>query len=180
MNLPERVETERLLLRWPTDADAEEIFARYASDPVVTRYLLWPPHRTVEETREFLRKKDAEREKLGGKSWLLILRSSGVLLGSIGCRRVETHVLQFGYCLAHDSWGKGYATEATRAMVKVWLDIPSIWRVQAFCDPANVASARVLERAGLTYEGTLRKYVLSPNLDNELRDAHLYAQVRVR
>jgi ribosomal-protein-alanine N-acetyltransferase len=107
MNLPDRVETERLLLRWPMDADAGEIFARYASDPVVARFLLWPPHRTVEDTREFLQKKDAEREQMGGKNWLLISKSSGVLLGSIGCRRVEQHVLQFGYCLAQDSWGNG-------------------------------------------------------------------------
>jgi RimJ/RimL family protein N-acetyltransferase len=180
LDLPERVETERMLLRWATETDAAEIFARYASDPIVTRFLLWPPHQTVDDTRDYLQRKVADLEKLGGANWLMFLKASGSLLGSIGCRRVEPHVLQFGYCLAQDSWGHGYATEATRVMVKIWLEIPAIWRVQAFCDPENVASAKVLERAGLTREGTLRRYVPSPNLDNQLRDAHLYAQVKDR
>jgi [ribosomal protein S5]-alanine N-acetyltransferase len=178
LNFPEEVETERLRLRWPTEADAEEIFARFASDPEVTRYMLWKPHRSVEDTYAFLRKRDTDPVIAGGQRWLLRLKTTGLLLGMIGCRRIEPHVLQFGYCLARDSWGQGYATEATRAMVPIWIALPEIERVQAFCDPTNVASAKVLERSGLQYEGTLRRYVVSPNFDNEARDARLYAAVK--
>lgn len=180
LNFPEEVETERLRLRWPTEADAEEIFARYASDPEVTRYMLWQPHQTVEDTLAFLRQWDNDPVVAGGQRWLLRKKTTGLLLGMIGCRRIEPHILQFGYCLARDSWGQGYATEATRAMVSHWIALPEIERVQALCDPTNVASAKVLERSGLAYEGTLRRYVVSPNFSNEARDARLYAVVKER
>lgn len=178
LNYPEEVETERLRLRWPTEADAEEMFTRYASDPEVTRYMLWLPHQSVEDTLAFLRKRSTDPVIAGGQRWLLRLKTTGLLLGLIGCRRVEPHILQFGYCLARDSWSQGYATEATRAMVQIWIALPEIERVQAFCDPTNLASAKVLERSGLEYEGTLRRYVVSPNLNNEARDARLYAAVK--
>lgn len=177
MEFPERVETERLILRSPTEADAEELFARCTSDPVVTRYLLWPAHQSVAETRAFIgtRVTDAGIEYRG---WLLRLKSNGMIVGSIGCRRIEPHVLQSGYYIAQAEWGNGYATEATSAMVPIWLTDPGIWRVQAFCDPENVASAKVLSKAGLKLEGTLRRYILSPNMGPEPRDGFLFAAVK--
>jgi RimJ/RimL family protein N-acetyltransferase len=86
--------------------------------------------------------------------------------------------VQFGYCYARDAWGHGYATEAARAMVPIWLSEPTVWRVQAFCDPQNIASARVLEKAGLTLEGTLRKHAMKPNVSDVPCDARCYAIVR--
>jgi [ribosomal protein S5]-alanine N-acetyltransferase len=174
MIFPERLETERLLLRWPTAADAADIFARYASDPVVTKYLTWPPHKFVDDTLAFLEKRRTDDTIF---NWLVILRNGGQLLGSIGCQ-VENHIVQFGYCYARDAWGRGYATEAARAMVPNWLSNPAIWRVQAFCNPENLASIRVLEKAGLTYEGTLRKHAMTPNVRSAPSDARCYAIVR--
>ena len=55
---------------------------------------------------------------------------------------------------------------------------PSIWRVQAFCDVENRASVRVLEKSGLTLEGTLRRYMVLPNLGDIPRDLCCYAKVR--
>ena len=178
MNFPERVETERLLLRWQRESDAAEMFARYTSDPEVTRYLTWGPHRSVDETVAFLRQRESELPPGHTFNWLIFPRAGGPLIGSIGCRRVDGHVVQFGYCLARDCWGQGYATEAAQAMVRVWLEEPAIWRVQAFCDLVNVASSRVLEKAGLTREGTLRKYIMTPNLSDVPCDVHCYARVR--
>ena len=177
MTWPERIETERLVLRWTQESDAEEIFARYATDPDVVRYLLWKPHKSVEETRAWIRGRVADREAGLTFNWLLLLRESGQILGSIGCS-VDKHVVQFGYCLGRDAWNKGYATEAAQTLVPLWLSTSGIWRVQAYCDLENVASARVLEKAGLTSEGTLRRYAISPNLSDEPRDVLMYARVR--
>jgi RimJ/RimL family protein N-acetyltransferase len=174
MPYPKRIETERLLLRWSTAADAEEIFARYANDPVVTKYLSWSPHKSIRDTRAFLETRRADQ---GIFNWLVFLRDDFQLLGSIGCQAAK-HVVQFGYCYAADAWGRGYATEAAQRMVQVWLENPTVWRVQAFCDPENVASAHVLEKAGLTYEGTLRKCTIAPNLGPVPRDVRCYAIVR--
>jgi [ribosomal protein S5]-alanine N-acetyltransferase len=62
--------------------------------------------------------------------------------------------------------------------VPLWLAAPSVWRVQAYCDPENGASARVLEKAGLVREGLLRRYIVTPNLGDEPRDVYVYALVR--
>jgi RimJ/RimL family protein N-acetyltransferase len=177
MTFPEQVKTERLGLRWPTEADAEAIFSRCASDPVVTRHLTWRPHQSIDDTLEYLRSRIADRELGKVFNWLIFLQSTGQMLGSIGCG-VTQHAVQFGYYLALDAWGHGYMTEAARTMVQVWLAEPAIWRVTAYCDLENGASARVLEKAGLVREGMLRKYFRAPNLNDELRDVYLYAKVK--
>jgi len=82
------------------------------------------------------------------------------------------------YLLDSRQWGKGYATEAARAIVEWAFSVPVIRRVWATCDTQNVASARVLEKAGLQLEGTLRRAIVRPNLGNEPRDAFIYARVR--
>jgi RimJ/RimL family protein N-acetyltransferase len=174
---PDQVETERLQLRWSTEADAELIFNRCAQDPQVTHYLSWRPHKSIDDTLDFLRSRIADRALGKVFNWLIFLKSTGQLIGSIGCG-VDGHAVQFGYYLATDAWGHGYMTEAARAMVRVWLAEPAIWRVTAHCDLENVASARVLEKAGLVREGTHRKYFRAPNMNEELRDVYLYAQVK--
>jgi ribosomal-protein-alanine N-acetyltransferase len=177
MPFPNEIQTKRLRLHRPVEADAEEIFARYATDPEVTRYLSFEPHRSLDDTLAFLRKTALRRQEDKGHEWLIRSRVSDQLLGSIGWGRCECRV-QFGYCLARDAWGHGYATEAASEIVNVALAEPTIWRVEATCDTEHVASARVLEKAGLTFEGTLRRYTVLPNLGDVPRDMRCYAKVR--
>jgi RimJ/RimL family protein N-acetyltransferase len=108
--------------------------------------------------------------------FLIFSRSSGQLLGSVG-GAIEKHRMQFGYCLARDAWGHGYATEAARAFVVAALEIPEIGRIQAFCDVENRASAHVLEKIGLEREGTLRRYMVLPNMGDAPRDVHCFAKI---
>jgi len=165
------------MLRWPVEADAEEIFARYAHDPEVTRYISWRPHQSIEETLEFLKKAAVARQEGRGYPWLIRLRESRALLGMIGLR-TEGHIAHLGYVLARDAWGHGYATEAAQAVVAEVQRNKSVWRIEAFCDVENAASARVLERTGLSFEGTLRRELVLPNWGDVPRDAHSYALVR--
>jgi [ribosomal protein S5]-alanine N-acetyltransferase len=177
MNLPHELLTDRLQLRPPTLDDAEEVFARYSHDPAVSKYLCWTPHESVDDTHEYL-SRTVEANALGASAGYLIrLRESSELLGSIG-GVVQGSRVQFGYCLARDAWGCGYATEAARAFVEAVIAEPSIWRVQAYCDTENQPSARVLEKAGLTLEGTLRRFMVLPNCGDEPRDLLCYAKVR--
>jgi RimJ/RimL family protein N-acetyltransferase len=174
---PHEIITERLLIRRPSEADAEQMFARYSHDVEVARYLSWKPHRSIEDTLEYVRLRLGDNTQGLSTNYLILCRESGQLLGSIGGRN-KVPLVEFGYCLARDSWGRGYATEAARAFVAEALGQPEIWRVQAFCHVENHASARVLEKAGLTFEGTLRRYMVLPNLGEEPRDMKCYAQVR--
>lgn len=172
-----QITTDRLLLRPPTEADAEKIFARYGQDAEVCRYKSWTPHRTIDDTLEFLRRIVSDNAEGRSMGFLIFSRDSGELLGSVG-GAIEKHRMQFGYCLARDAWGNGFATEAARAFLAAAFELPSLWRVQAFCDLENLASARVLEKAGLEREGILRRYMVMPNLGDEPRDLYCYAKAR--
>jgi ribosomal-protein-alanine N-acetyltransferase len=177
MKFPEELLTPRLLLRPPTEADCEEIFTRYAHDPQVTQYLSWRPHKSVADTIEFRRKSSVDVEAGRVFPWLIRSSETRNVLGMIGLR-IDGHTVHLGYCLARDAWRQGFATEAASAVVAVAMNEPSIWRLQALCDLENRASARVLEKFGLTFEGTLRRYMVLPNLSDTPRDVHCYAKSR--
>jgi RimJ/RimL family protein N-acetyltransferase len=180
MKLPECLLTERLRLRPPTEADAEQMFARYAQDAEVCRYMNWTPHQSIDDTREYLRRIVKANDVGSSADYLIFSRASCELIGSVGGRLIDTQptLMQFGYCLARDGWGHGLATEAARAFGGAVMGEPTIWRLQAFCDVENRASARVLEKAGLAFEGTLRRYMVLPNLGDAPRDMLCYAKVR--
>jgi [ribosomal protein S5]-alanine N-acetyltransferase len=174
---PDALITDRMRLRPPTEADAEQMYARYSADPRVVRYLSWTPHRSVGDTREYLHQKLQVDAASSWAGYLIFSRDTDDLLGAVG-GQIQNTLLQFGYCLARDAWGMGFATEAARVFVAAAIDQPTIWRVQAFCDLENRASARVLEKCGLKLEGTLRRYMVLPNLGTAPRDVYCYAAVR--
>ena len=177
MHPPERIPTERLVLRKPRMEDASVLFERYACDPEVTRYLVWKPHKSLQETEQFLR--TCEQLWRAGRdyTYAITLREDDNLIGMFSLHPM-TVKLEVGYALAHPYWGKGYMTEALRTVIAWALKQPDIYRVQAFCDVENMASARVMEKAGMTREGRLRRFVLHKNISDEPRDAYLYAVVR--
>ena len=112
MKASERLETARLVLRRPAVKDVKTMFARYASDPDVTRFLGWPRHQSTADTRKFLRFSDAEWHHWPAGPYLVSSRETGALLGSTGLSFETPYRAVTGYALAKDSWGHGYATEA--------------------------------------------------------------------
>ena len=172
---PEVVETSRLRLRRPRQSDAEEIFARYSSDPEVTRFIGWPMHHSVAETRSFLEYCDAEWSRWPCGPYLMLGREDGRLLGGTGLAFETSYRAATGYVLAKDAWGRGYATEALSAMVGVARNC-GVRRLYAFCHHEHRASARVLEKCGFAREGVLRAHLLFPNLITvEPQDVACYA-----
>ena len=177
MIVEQEILTPRLRLRPPALADAEQIFARYGQDVEVCRYMSWTPHRSIEDTVAFLQRITADNAEGRSVGWMISLRESGELLGSVG-GAIEKFRMQFGYCLARDAWGHGFATEAASAFLTAAWQNPAIIRIQAFCDVENRPSARVLEKIGLKREGTLRRYMVLPNIGELPRDVYCYAQIR--
>jgi ribosomal-protein-alanine N-acetyltransferase len=174
---PERVETDRLVLRRPRIADAQAVFNRYACDRDVTRYLGWPRHESVAETSAFLAFSDAEWEKWPAGPYLLELRGHGRLVGGTGLGFETAHRASTGYVLAKDAWGKGYATEALQAIVGIARDV-GVRRLYAHCHVAHQPSSRVLEKCGFLCEGTLRQYAEFPNLSpGESSDVLCYSLI---
>jgi [ribosomal protein S5]-alanine N-acetyltransferase len=173
---PEVIDLRRLRLRRPRLSDASAIF-EYASDPEVARYADWPIASNLESVMELLRGRESAWKAGSEFYWVLTLLSRDQAIGGIACS-VSGHAAEFGFHLSRRFWSQGYATEASRAVVEWVFSVPSLWRLVATCDTENTASARVLEKAGLTLEGPLRRAIVRPNLSSEPRDAFLYSKVR--
>jgi RimJ/RimL family protein N-acetyltransferase len=175
--LPDRFETTRLMLRPIAANDAPAIFTGYAQDPDVVRFLIWRPHRGLFETEAYIARcmaAPADRSR----TYVLIGRAVGRLLGAFELRRPEPHRFDCGYVLARAEWGQGLMTEVLAEVTGWAMRQDGIWRVGAGCDVENHASARVMEKAGLEREGILRRWIIHPNISSEPRDWFSYAKVR--
>lgn len=165
------------MLRRGAIDDATALFETYASDPQATRYLSWRTHESVFETEEFLEEADARWERGQEYSWVLVTRAGDHRIGMLGAVP-GMHGVEIGYVLGRDWWGRGLAVEAVDA-VAGWLRAqPAVFRVWAYCALEHRRSSRVLERAGLPYEATLRRWITLPNLADEPHDALIHAWVR--
>lgn len=163
MNGPELVETQRLILRKPCMADADAIFARYASDAEVTKYVAWMRHQSLDDTKAFLRFSESEWSRWPAGPYLIESRSVGQLLGSTGFGFESRSAAMTGYVFARDSWGQGYATEALTAIIAIARSL-KVLRLYAFCHPENKASIRVLEKCAFVWEERLDRFLEFPNL----------------
>jgi RimJ/RimL family protein N-acetyltransferase len=177
MEWPETIRTGRLLLRRPVEADASAIFDGYAQDQEVVRYLVWRPHTSIAQTREYLAQCHAGWIAGTDLTWALTLHGDDRLVGMIAIRP-RGYKNDIGYVLARTHWGRGLMGEAGRAIVELAFTDPAVYRVWAVCDVDNHASARVLEKIGMTREGLLRRWIIHPNLSDEPRDSLCYSRVR--
>jgi RimJ/RimL family protein N-acetyltransferase len=178
---PETIETPRLLLRRPRPGDAEAIFTRDSADPEVTRYVGWPAHKSVEDTRGFLAFSDGHWQQWPAGAYLAWSCQDGRLPGSTGLLFETPLRAMTGYVFARDAWGRGYATEALAAMVDV-ARAAGVLRLFALCHAAHRPSfptkLRVLETCGFSLEGTLRRYVEFPSLKpGDPQDVLCYATI---
>jgi ribosomal-protein-alanine N-acetyltransferase len=168
--------TARLLLRPFNDADANALFALHSSGYVL-RYWDAPPWSERERAERFIaacREMAAE----GSGARLAIERvSDGAFIGWCGLARWDPDYrsASMGYCLDDAAWGRGYATEAARALLQWAFDTLDLNRVQAETDTRNAASARVLEKLGFVREGTLREDCI---VNGEVSDSWVYGLIR--
>jgi ribosomal-protein-alanine N-acetyltransferase len=153
------------------------LYEHYARDAEVARYMTWRPHRQLSETEEFLERGEAGWSSGSAFLWSLWLKSDGGLAGVIEAR-VDRHSVNLGYALCRRLWRQGLMSEALDFVARWSLAQPAIFRVWATCDVENLASARLLERAGMQREGILRRWIVHPNLDAEPRDCFCYALVK--
>jgi RimJ/RimL family protein N-acetyltransferase len=155
------LETDRLILRELSLDDFEAVHA-YGSDPEVVEHVPWGPN-TEPVTWAFLenalRKIAADPRQ--DFMYAVVAKDTGRLIGSVGIY-TDGHQGMLGYAYAREAWGHGYATEAALAMIGMAFDVLLLRRVWASCDPDNTASARVLQKCGMTLEGRLRD-------DNDIR-----------
>ena len=148
------LETERLVLRpWRPGQDAEAVYA-YASIEDAARYMLFVRHASIADAEAFLESTRASPEH----AYAITLRETGQLVGGCGITPVPAHSKgEFGYILHPDYWGRGLATEAARRLIRYGFEDLGLNRIYARADVRNPASTRVMAKAGMTQEGTLRE-----------------------
>jgi RimJ/RimL family protein N-acetyltransferase len=171
------LETERLVLRRPRVSDEPAVFARYASDPEVTRYMAFPTHRSLDDTHAFVQWSDGVWARWPQAGPLLVFARDGVtLFGGAGIVNDTAEQAQIGYVLARDAWGRGYATEALLASVEM-ARAAGVRRLEAGVHVDHPASCHVLEKAGFVRERIRAGRPADfPNLPPAAtRDAALYA-----
>ena len=153
------IETERLILRRFRVEDAEDMYRNWASDPEVTAFLTWQPHESVECTRELLTAWEKEYEDGGCFQWALELKEIGQAIGSISVVKLNEKVngAEIGYCMSRAYWGREIMPEALRAVLNFLFDEVGVDRAEARHDLRNPKSGRVMSKAGMIYEGTLRQ-----------------------
>ena len=154
-----RLETERLVLRRFTVEDAPQMYANWASDPVVTEFLTWPTHDSVEVTRQVLTSWVEGYARPDAYNWALELKESGEVIGSLSVVRADDDIaeLELGWCMGRAYWGRGLMPEAAAAVVGYLFDEVGANRICAKHDVNNPKSGRVMEKIGMRLEGVHRQ-----------------------
>ncbi len=174
-NQPEIV-TDRLLLRRLRPSDAPAIFD-YASRADVGRYVLFHRHESVKDSEDFIATVELQSGTGYGLVWAIEIRESGRMIGTMGIHNVNLEVgsVEAGYALHPDAWGKGYATEALKAVIGAVFEQSPIDRIEAHHVAEHIASGRVIEKAGMQYEGCLRQVRMMKGIR---RDMKVYSILR--
>lgn len=177
--LPEMsVETPRLVLRAVRDSDVNDIF-NYCKNPNVARYVTWEPHESLEDAKKFIKYAMNSYSIGAPEPMMLVLKDdpSKKVIGSVGIIPANPahRTFELGYALAEEHWGKGYIVEAAREMINFAFKHFAIERLQCRCDILNPQSARVMEKLGMSYEGTLKASMFNKGRP---RDMHMYSIVK--
>ncbi len=173
LSIPEMIVTERLALHRFRYEDSAEIFYTYASKPEATKFMAWPTHQSIDNTREFLTYAISSWGYGKDYSFAIRLKTTNRMIGSCGMLH-ENGKIQFGYVLSPTHWDNGYATEAATAMLAQLKDQTGIFRIGSFADVENMASIKVLKKCGLVEEARLEKWFRFPNQNNEPKDCVLF------
>ncbi|GAB2540588.1 GNAT family N-acetyltransferase [Gracilibacillus alcaliphilus] len=165
--------TERLLLRKITMDDLNDIYY-YGSNANVAKYVSWPKHETHTDSKEFIEMTLYQYENNLISPWGIEHREDQKLIGTIGfvSWNPDHQIAEIGYALSEDYWNKGLITEAAKRILTFGFEEMNLVRIQAKCIAANIGSARVMEKAGMTFEGVMRKALFH---NDQHWDIKLYA-----
>jgi len=170
-----RLFTRRLFLRPIAITDAEALFAA-RGDPVVMKFWDWPEQKSVAGVETIIREHGREIE--GGTTlwWVVATSEHGPAIGECDLSEIDKRQkrAELGFLFARAHWGKGYALEASRAVVAHAFGSLEIDRLFARCHSGNTRSVALLEQLGFSYEGRLRGHVVR---EGERRDCLVYGLI---
>ncbi|WP_271814798.1 GNAT family N-acetyltransferase [Clostridium beijerinckii] len=154
------IETERLILRQFEYTDDENMLKYWVSDPEIQSLYSEPVYSTMQEVKELLDKYIGSYDKSDYYRWAVILKETNECIGQIAYFLVDNNnnFAEIEYCIGSLFQRKGFATEATKAVIKYGFDKINLHKVQICHKSINIASRKVIEKCGFVYEGTLRDF----------------------
>jgi len=153
------LETKRLILRRFRLDDAEKVFNNWASDEEVTKYLVWPPHKDINVTKNVREQWIQNYVKNDFYQWAIELKEINEPVGSISVVKQsdDLKMVHIGYCIGKKWWNKGITSEALSALIKFFFEEVGVNRIESRHDPNNPNSGKVMAKCGMKYEGLLRQ-----------------------
>lgn len=152
------IETERLVLREIIPEDAKAFF-EMDSNPEVVKYVGIKPLTEIGQSIEMIKSIRKQYEENGIGRWAVIQKDNGKLVGWSGLKLIKEinnhkNIHDLGYRFIPEYWGKGYATETSRAVLKYAFNEMKLGKVFAYADVENSASHHVLRKLGFEEKGT--------------------------
>ncbi|MBO0701821.1 MAG: GNAT family N-acetyltransferase [Candidatus Dormibacteraeota bacterium] len=165
----------RVTLHEVEERDLEAV-AAWATDPLVTAFLTWDAGNR-EDARRWIQSARSEAQRVPRRVWELTACDGDQVIGSgrLSVRDPANRSGDIGYVVRRDRWGHGFGTAIAEELVAFGFRRLQLHRLWATCIADNVASARVLEKAGMRLEGRLRDHAL---LRGQWRDSLLYAIIQ--
>lgn len=164
----QEIETKRLLLRRLKISDAEDMFHYWATDPCVSKYYTWEPHKDISETEQAIKTWVAQYDDPLCFHWIIIDKETQKAMGTFFINRIdeETCTGTINCILAQPVWGKGFATEITQAVVSYCFEKVNFQKIFAHHHENNIGSGKALMKAGLHYTHTsYHTYEDCPSID---------------
>lgn len=154
------IETERLILRRFNYTDDEDMLQYWVADERIQSLYSEPVYTTKDEVKGLLDKYIGSYDKDDYYRWAIIEKKSNKCIGQIAYFLVDNknHFAEIEYCIGTEFQCKGYATEATKAIIEYGFKKINLHKVQICTKTINQPSKRVIEKCGLTYEGTMRDF----------------------
>lgn len=153
------LETDRLKLRRFELSDSEAMFKNWASDPEVTKYLMWPFHKDISVTETILKEWVSQYGNNMFYQWAIVLKNGNELIGTISITRIDKRInsVHIGYCIGKEWWNQGITSEALDGLISFLFKEVKVNRIESRHDPKNPSSGKVMEKCGLIYEGTMKQ-----------------------
>jgi [ribosomal protein S5]-alanine N-acetyltransferase len=178
IKVPEKLETERLILNFIDIIDTESIFSCYAQDKEVSKYLAWIPHKSIEQTKKFVQQRINEISENRRYTYTVKSKTKNELIGMVSLKFVTHFRVSFSYLIVRKHWGNGFGAETVSKVIEWCSSKPEIYRIEAFCDENNDHSVKVLFKAGMKKETILKRAGCIPNISEEPGDSIVFSIIK--
>ena len=158
------LETENLILRRLEIKDYKEAYEAWYKDKEVAKYSLWDEHKSNEFTRKLFEIWYKEYQNLDVYRWIIVLKKTNEIIGIIDSQQNKYEdygAFELGYSLSKKYWNNNYMTETIKRVIEFFMEDVEANVVYAECMSDNIASERVMQKAGMVKEGILKNRVIT-------------------